>query len=101
MTLPAHALVGIKGGWLGVRHLYASEMAQNFWTAIFAWCACFLVTIVVSLASAAPRRVDLAGLVYSETPRIVAPVREPWYLKPVPLGLLALAAVGILNLCFW
>ena len=26
---------GIKGGWLGaVLHVYPSEMAQNFWTAI-------------------------------------------------------------------
>src|SRR5262249_32031182 len=50
LTLPHEgALVGVKGGWFGVRHTYQSEMAQNFWTAIFAWTTCFLVTIVVSL----------------------------------------------------
>ena len=101
LTLPAHAVVGIKGGWIGVRHLYASEMAQNFWTAIFAWLACFLVTLFVSLATAAPVRVELAGLVYSATRRITPAVGEPWYFQPVPLGLLALAAVGVLNVCYW
>src|ERR1700704_4812314 len=47
LTLPAGAVVGIKGGWLGsIVHHYPSEMAQNFWTAIWAWSACFLITIL-------------------------------------------------------
>jgi SSS family solute:Na+ symporter len=70
LTRPAHAVVGIKGGWLAVVHVYSSEMAQNFWTAIFAWSTCFVVTIVVSLATRRPSLQDLAGLVYSETPRL-------------------------------
>ena len=37
-----------------VVHIYPSEMAQNFWTAIFAWSVCFVVTIVVSLMTRAP-----------------------------------------------
>ena len=37
LTLPAGADMGIKGGWLAVLHPYPCEMAQNFWTAIFAW----------------------------------------------------------------
>src|SRR6516165_5560306 len=49
LTLPADAVRGIKGGWIATLHIYPSEMAQNFWTAIFAWSACFIVTIVVSL----------------------------------------------------
>ncbi len=32
---------------------YPSEMAQNFWTAIVAWTACFVATIVISLHDAA------------------------------------------------
>ena len=35
-------------------------MAQNFWTAIFAWTACFVVTIVVSLVTQAARRARAA-----------------------------------------
>src|SRR3989449_10909844 len=49
LTLPAGAAPGIKGAWLGsVLHSYPSEMAQNFWTAIWAWTTCFVVTIVIS-----------------------------------------------------
>jgi SSS family solute:Na+ symporter len=99
LTLPAHAVAGIKGGWLGLVHVYPSEMAQNFWTAIFAWSAGFIVTIVVSLASGAPQK-DLAGLVYSQTPRL-REANEPWYRRPVVLGVLALAAVTVLNIIFW
>src|SRR5437762_3490501 len=41
LSLPKGAEVGIKGGWLQVVHRYPSEMAQNFWTAIWAFSACF------------------------------------------------------------
>ena len=48
---------GIKGGFLGaVLHTYPSEMAQNFWTAIFAWTACFVATIVISLRTKRNKR---------------------------------------------
>src|ERR1700751_1425545 len=40
LTLPAGAVSGIKGGWIAVTHTYPSEMAQNFWTAIYAWSTC-------------------------------------------------------------
>jgi len=33
-------------------HEYLSQqMAQNFWTAIFAWTTCFVLTIIVSLVT--------------------------------------------------
>src|SRR5882762_932914 len=44
LSLPAGAEVGIKGGWLSVSTHYPSEMAQNFWTAIWAFSACFVAT---------------------------------------------------------
>ncbi len=100
LSLPAHAIVGIKGGWIAVLHLYGSEMAQNFWTAILAWSACFVVTIVVSLMTRKAAQKDLAGLVYSHTPRIVDR-HESWYRRPAVLGVLALAAVVVLNIVFW
>src|SRR5579859_7154126 len=43
LALPAGAVAGVKGGWLGNVHTYPSEMAQNFWTAIFAWTTCFVI----------------------------------------------------------
>jgi solute:Na+ symporter, SSS family len=100
LTLPAHAVTGIKGGWIAVLHLYRSEMAQNFWTAILAWSVCFAVTIAVSLLTRKAPQQDLAGLVYSRTPRIVD-AHEPWYRRPAVLGVLALAAVLGLNIIFW
>ena len=56
MTVIENVMVGyqshLKSGWLGaVLHTYPSEMAQNFWTAIMAWSACFLATIGISLAT--------------------------------------------------
>ena len=100
LTLPAGALPGIKGGWLAVLHTYPSEMAQNFWTAIYAWTTCFIVTIVVSLATRAPEESKLVGLVYSLTPR---PQEEqlPWYSRPAPLALIVLGGTVLLNIIFW
>jgi solute:Na+ symporter, SSS family len=101
LTLPTGAAVGVKGGWL-VRsplHLYPSEMAQNFWTAIFAWTACFLVTMVVSLITQPPQEGKLAGLVYSLTER---PRTQglPWYQRPEILAIVALAIALLLNIIF-
>ena len=100
LTLPAGAVPGIKGGWLAVLHTYPSEMAQNFWTAIYAWTTCFVVTILVSLLTRAPEESKLTGLVYSLTPR----TREeelPWYSRPAPLAVMVLAGTVLLNLIFW
>jgi SSS family solute:Na+ symporter len=101
LTLPANALVGIKGGWLGSMHLYPSEMAQNFWTAIWAWTTCFVLTIAISLVT---RRVktddDLKGLVYSLTPRQVE-AHLPWWRTPEGLGVMVLALAVALNVIFW
>jgi SSS family solute:Na+ symporter len=100
LTLPAGAVVGIKGGWLAVMHTYPSEMAQNFWTAIYAWSTCFVVTIVVSLMTRAPEESKLVGLVYSLTPK---PEEEPlaWYARPASLALMVLAGTVLLNIIFW
>ncbi|HSW27953.1 MAG TPA: sodium:solute symporter family protein [Longimicrobiales bacterium] len=103
LTLPVGAAAGIKGGWLAATpvHLYTSEMAQNFWTAIWAFTACFLATIVISLATARRKTdEDLKGLVWSLTPRI----REehlPWWRTPAGLGALVLVLAVALNVVFW
>ncbi|HVP13285.1 MAG TPA: sodium:solute symporter family protein [Phycisphaerae bacterium] len=104
LTLPANATVGIKGGWLvagHVLHTYPVEMAQNFWAAIYAWTACFVVTIVISLATKRLKTDDeLRGLVYSLTPK----VKEhgvPWFKQPAALAVVVLLAVLVLNILFW
>lgn len=100
LTLPLHATAGIKGGWLVLQHVYPSEMAQNFWTAIIAWSSCFVATIVISLAGKPADEKSLVGLVYSLTPRI-HDADCAWWKRPATLGLLSLGAVAILNVIFW
>lgn len=100
LSLPRGGVVGVKGGWIAALHLYPSEMAQNFWTAIFAWATCFLLTILISLVTR-PRQTDeLVGLVWSLTER---PREEGlrWWQRPGPVGAGVLAMVLLLNLLFW
>jgi len=56
LALPDGAEPGIKGGWLanliGTKPIsFHSEMGQTLWTATIAWTACFVLTILVSLAT--------------------------------------------------
>ncbi|HVW07820.1 MAG TPA: sodium:solute symporter family protein [Bryobacteraceae bacterium] len=100
LTLPAGATSGIKGGWLAVLHVYPSEMAQNFGTAIASWSICFATTLFVSLVTAARPEKELTGLVYSLTPR----AREegvPWHQRPEVLACIVIAGVVVLNILFW
>jgi len=102
LTLPRGAVPGIKGGFLGaVLHTYPSEMALNFWTALFAWTSCFVVTLAISLLTKRTKTdEELRGLVYSLTPRIQEGAM-PWYKRPVTLAVGILVASAILNVIFW
>ncbi|MGH7688058.1 MAG: sodium:solute symporter family protein [Gemmatimonadaceae bacterium] len=102
LVLPLGAVVGIKGGYLGaVLHVYPSEMAQNFWTAIIAWTACFVATILISLATRQKKSdSELGGLVYALTPRIVDHDLA-WYKRPATLGVVVLGLTAVLNIIFW
>ena len=92
----------LKGGWLGIQHIFASSMAQNFWMAIFAFTGCFVATLVISLATK-PNRTDeeLRGLVYSLTEKQTDAHGAPWYARPMPLGLFVLGCTLALNIIFW
>ena len=100
LTLPSGAQVGVKGGWFGVIHVYPSELAQAFWTAIVAWTACFLVTIIVSAFTRPREETELSGLVYSLTTR-ASEDRVPWYQRPAVLALIIVGAAVVLNIIFW
>ncbi len=99
LTIPADAAPGIHGGWIAIVHHYPSDMAQNFWTAIFAFTVNLVVTIVVSLATKPRPESELVGLVYSLTPK---PVEHhlAWYQKPATLAIAVLAMLIVLNLVF-
>src|SRR5438876_4491737 len=102
LTLPAGAVPGMKGGFLGaVLHTYPSEMAQNFWTAIFAWTACFVATIAISLLTERKKSdEDLKGLVYALTPR-QTDGGISWYKRPATLAAVVLGLTLVLNVVFW
>jgi SSS family solute:Na+ symporter len=87
-----------KGGLLGVLHSFPSAMAQNFWIAIVAWTACFLVTIAVSIATQPKSDAELKGLVYGLTEIPHDPA--PWFQRPGPLAIIVLVVLVFLNLLF-
>ena len=99
LTLPTDAVPGIHGGWIAIAHRYPSDMAQNFWTAIFAFSVNLLVTIAISLITTPRPEPELVGLVYSLTPKPVE-THLSWYQKPATLAVAVLAILVILNLVF-
>jgi SSS family solute:Na+ symporter len=99
LTLPADAAPGIHGAWLHLVHIYPSDMAQNFWTAIFAFSVNMIITVIVSLATAPRPESELIGLVYSMTPKPIETHLE-WWQKPSTLAIAVLAMLVVLNLVF-
>jgi SSS family solute:Na+ symporter len=87
-----------KGGWIAEIHHFPSSMAQNFWIAISAWTTCFIVTILVSLATRPRPEKELEGLVYGLT-KLKHDEGVSWYKRPVPLAI-AIGAVALF-LNFW
>jgi SSS family solute:Na+ symporter len=89
-----------KGGWIARVQEFPSTMAQNFWIAIFAWSACFVVTILVSLMTRPKKDAELESLVYGLT-KIPREEGVSWYLRPGPLaGVVAVICIA-LNFLFW
>ena len=95
-----HVINGMKGGYLGVLARFPSEMAQNFWLASFAFGACFVLTLVISLGTRRTKTdEELKGLVYSLTPKLKVEEKQ-WYLRPAVVGVLLLIGCAILNIIF-
>ena len=99
LTLPLEAHPGIHGGWIAVLHHYPSDMAQNFWTAIWAFSTNFVVTIVISMFGAPRPESELVGLVYSLTPKPEMG-HLPWWKRPEALAVLLIVMVVGLNIIF-
>ena len=101
LTAPAGATTMVKGGWLGLVHTYPVEMAQNFWTAIFACASATIITVTVSLLTTRKKTdEELKGLVYSLTP----PISEEnivWYKRTKVLAVFVLVLLIILSVLFW
>ena len=97
LTLPIEAHAGIHGGWIAVVHHYPSDMAQNFWGAIFAFFTNFIVTVIVSLCTKPKPEAELVGLVHSLTPK---PERAhlKWWKTPEALAVAVLLGAIAVNI---
>ena len=75
-------------------------MAQNFWSAIWAWTICFVVTLVVSLVTAP--KPEANSLAWSTVSRRTRP-RRGWrgISGPAPLALCVLLLTAAVNVIFW
>ncbi|MBM3434992.1 MAG: sodium/solute symporter [Bacteroidetes bacterium] len=101
LTIPAGAETIFKGGWLGVVHTYPVEMAQNFWTAIFACTTSTLITVLLSLATKQIKsETEMTGLVYQFTPKDRLE-GIPWFRHPFALAAIVIVMALILTVFFW
>ena len=97
LTLPAEAHPGMQGGWIAVLHVYSSPIVQVFWTAALGLAAGALVTVGVSLLTAA--KAELTDLVYSRTSNH-SDTRAAWMRRPSTLAIALLVTAVVLSLLF-
>jgi solute:Na+ symporter, SSS family len=101
LTIPAGSDTLVKGGWIGIMHVYPVEMAQNFWTAIFAFSTSTLVTVLLSMFTKQKMADEkLVGLVYQLTPRSTDD-NIVWYKRSSTLAIVVLGMAAILTILFW
>jgi SSS family solute:Na+ symporter len=95
----AGLLAGIAAALLhhGLAHGDPNDLAQNVWTAIFAFGASLLVTVVVSFLTTARPEAELRELVYGLTPR---KANKIWWKRPEALAVAILLAMIALNILF-
>jgi len=101
LTAPVGSDTLVKGGWITVLHEYPVEMAQNFWTAIYAFITSTSLTVILSLLTKRTKTdEELNGLVYSLTPKIsdadVIWYKRPWFLATI-VGVICI----VLTILFW
>jgi SSS family solute:Na+ symporter len=101
LTFPEGANTLVKGGWIAHLHAYPVEMAQNFWTAIFACSTSALITVLLSFMTTQKKSDnELKGLVYALTPKLNEE-SVPWYSRSSTLAIIVLTLVSILTILFW
>ena len=101
ITFPEGADTLVKGGWICKMHAYPVEMAQNFWTAIYAFSTSLVVTVGLSLLTVQKKSVEeLKGLVYSLTPKL-REEKVAWYMRSTTLAILVLSIATVLTILFW
>jgi SSS family solute:Na+ symporter len=100
-SLPVGASAGVKGGFFGIVHNYPSEMAQNFWTAIYAFSTALILTFVITLLTKKLKTDDqLKGLVYSLTPKVKDDSKY-WYQKPEVMAVVVGIIAVVISIIVW
>lgn len=99
LTLPIEAHTGIHGGWIAVIHHYPSDMAQNFYGAIWAFSVNFIITVIVSLFTRPKPESELVGLVRSLT-KMPSHAHLPWWKRPEALAVAVLVGAVAVNIFF-
>jgi solute:Na+ symporter, SSS family len=99
LTLPLEAHTGIHGGWITVIHHYPSDMAQNFYGAIWAFMTNFVIAVIVSLLTKPRPDSELVGLVRSLT-RMPSHAHLPWWKRPEALAAAILVGAIAINIFF-
>jgi len=109
-TSPNAAFVGLLMGILTAaahcvlyrfnRISYHSEMAANFYHAIWAFAVSLGLTVVLTFFTQPKEEGKLVGLVYSlsELPRNK---ELPWHARPGVWAIVVLALAVVLNIIFW
>ena len=97
--------IGCAGVWAallatGRRLLDAKEMAENIYRALWAWSACVIVTVMVSLVTKPKPESELVGLVYGAT-EIPHEPTEYWYQNPIVWAMVIFVIFVALNIMFW
>lgn len=78
----------------------AKPMAENVYRALWAWLACAIVTVVVSLMTQPKPVAELSGLVYGAT-ELPQEKDEAWYKKPIFWAIVVFIIFVVLNIIFW
>jgi SSS family solute:Na+ symporter len=89
-----------KGGWIANLHTFYSGTSQAFNIATVAFLVCFIMTAGISLMTKPKPDEQLAGLVYSLTPKQFDKTKK-WYRNPLWLGIMVLIFTLILNIIFF
>ncbi len=77
-----------------------SSVGASMYRAWWAWCACMVVTILVSLVTQPKPESELRGIVWGLTPKKEG-VEEAWYKKPWVLAVTVLLLTLVLNIYFF
>lgn len=79
---------------------YAKPMAQNMYQALWSWCICVGVTVIVSYLTRPLADHQMKGLVYGCT-EIPSSGHLLWYQRPFFWGMVALVLFVALDIVFW